>query len=131
MSKMAQNRNVLMSSSVITAMLFVCLSSFREKASRSSVSIKYYPNSVKPVLPSKHITENPQIDSWFYCCTLNYDYKRRQAYTAAFAVEGRKAYILFSLNPIEYYASFYVPISSDEQNVGHQRQNRLRPPAGQ
>ena len=65
--------------------------------------------------------ENPQIDSWFYCCTLNYDYKRRQAYTAAFAVEGRKAYILFSLNPIEYYASFYVPISSDEQNVGHQR----------
>lgn len=61
MSKMAQKRNVLMSSSVITAMLFVCLSSFREKASRSSVSIKYYPNSVKPVLPSKHITENPQL----------------------------------------------------------------------
>ena len=114
MSKMAQKRNVLMSSSVITAMLFVCLSSFRE-----------------PVLPSKHITENPQIDSWFYCCTLNYDYKRRQAYTAAFAVEGRKAYILFSLNPIEYYASFYVPISSDEPDAWHQRQNCLCPPAGQ
>ncbi|GEM_PF-2053462 len=87
MSKMAQKRNVLMSSSVITAMLFVCLSSFREKASRSSVSIKYYPNSVKPVLPSKHITENPQIDSM----------------SKMLGISGKTAYALLRDNKIEHF----------------------------